>query len=586
MRRPVAVVLGVLAGLPLGAQQVTLPLAQFEELRAKADPQPDKPPVPPALFALEAAELTVEVGTGSARLATTLVLTLFAEGWQSVPVGEAGSFVAAEWGGLEGRIEAVKDRGWVLKARGKGRHTVRLTSVVQADRDETATVPTRRVQLVAPGAAVVTGKILVPADVAEVTLTGPGLVERSGDGRWSLLAAPRAALSIVLTGKRTTPERALLPLRFEATSATATKLSRTRLTVAGAIEVRVAQGRLPEVKVAVPAGYQVVAVRGAIAGWNVADGRLVVTPLEPIETALAVEVELAGEPKDSFAAPLLLVDGSARTLLYAKASLSGDGLLALADPGSVRPAEDREAQRLAPSVAAVPGPLLAVADPARPPLWLAEWAEKTEVLAAQIDKLVVDVAVGVTGHAVYQLWAEVRNRGAQQLSFAMPPGFELVLARRDGLAVAPGLAGPAGTAGLAVPLATGEAAQVVHLQGLLPLSLPAGQGDLSVPLPVLSVPASRVEMRVILPGGRSYALAEPARAGRVSTPQTRGARRNVSKLAQQVNLYQAPESVAGPGFLSVPAGFGVLEAAWSAVSPRPSPLVIRVKLFQEKAQWF
>jgi hypothetical protein len=146
--------------------------------------------------------------------------------------------------------------------------------------------------------------------------------------------------------------------------------------------------------------------------------------------------------------------------------------------------------------------------------------------------------------------------------------------------------GSAADAALAVPLASAAAAQLVHLQGQLPLVLPAGHGDLSVPLPVLSVPVSRVEMRVLLPGGRSYTLAEPARLGRVSTPQVRGARRNVSKLAQQVSLDQAAESAVGPVFLSSPGGFGAIEAAWSALSPRPSPLIIRVRPLAERPQWF
>src|SRR6185312_9794643 len=96
----------------------------------------------------------------------------------------------------------------------------------------------------------------------------------------------------------------------------------------------------------------------------------------------------------------------------------------------------------------------------------------------------------------YQLWAEVRNRGAQQLTFAMPAGFELASARRDVAAVTPGTAA---RGGLSVPLLTAETAQVVHVSGLLRLALPRDDGKLEVPLPSLSAPAARVEMRVILP---------------------------------------------------------------------------------------
>jgi hypothetical protein len=44
--------------------------------------------------------------------------------------------------------------------------------------------------------------------------------------------------------------------------------------------------------------------------------------------------------------------------------------------------------------------------------------------------------------------------------------------------------------------------------------------------------------------------------------------------------------VAGPSALLAPAGFGALQAAWSALSEKPSPLVIRVRPLQEKRPWF
>jgi hypothetical protein len=64
----------------------------------------------------------------------------------------------------------------------------------------------------------------------------------------------------------------------------------------------VAQGRLEELRIPVPAGFEVVGVKGPIAGWNVVDGKVVVTPLAPVESSLAVELELTGEPRDLGAA--------------------------------------------------------------------------------------------------------------------------------------------------------------------------------------------------------------------------------------------------------------------------------------------
>src|SRR6185503_13802848 len=96
------------------------------------------------------------------------------------------------------------------------------------------------------------------------------------------------------------PRRAQLPLRYEATTATATTLSRTRLQVLGWVEARVAQGRLETLRVPVPAGLEVADVRGSHAGWKVEAGTLVVTPLAPVEDTWTVEVEMNGAPRDKF----------------------------------------------------------------------------------------------------------------------------------------------------------------------------------------------------------------------------------------------------------------------------------------------
>lgn len=589
--------LALLAG-PAVAQQVTLPLADYEALRARAHPAGDPALAPPAPFAFETADLVIAADGDSARIVQTLGLALLAEGWQKVPLGEAGSFIAARFGDLEGRVE-VEENGWWLQVKGRGKHQVILESVVPVHRDETSTRPTWQLELRLPPAAVVKGRIEASGTVEtveDIELQGAGLIEREeSGGGWSFVAAPTAEpVSFTLRGRRTLPERAQLPLRFEATSATAAVLSRTRLEIQGWIEARVAQGRLSELRVPVPAGFEVVGVRGPIAGWNVKDGRLVITPLEPVESSLAVQLELASPPVDAFPSPLLVPDGSHRTVLLTKAGLRGDGLLELAEPGAVRAPAASESAGAADNVRGAPGAFMAVLDPARPPRWQAEWADRTEVLAVQVDRLLVDVAVGESGRAAYQVWMEVRNRGAQQLLVTPPPGFELVASHRGGEVVSPGSIGGAG-AGLAVPLSSGEATQVIHLAGLLPLGLPAGRGELLLPLPVLSAPAARVEVRLVLPGGRNYALADATRAGWIGAPpgqRERIARRDAvltsNRIAQQaLDLGPGAGAAAEPSSLfPAPPGFAQLQAVWSALSTAPEPLAVRADDEKEELKWF
>jgi hypothetical protein len=294
-------------------------------------------------------------------------------------------------------------------------------------------------------------------------------------------------------------------------------------------------------------------------------------------------MDLTGEPRDKFATPLLIPEGSSRTALFGKAFQQGDGLLNLADPGAARMPDDQEAARLPEALRSANGRLFIVTDPARPPVWEAEWAERTEMLAAQVDRLLVDVSVGEAGRASYQLWAEVRNRGAQQLSLVLPAGFELVEARRDGAAVAPGLANGA----VAVPLLTQEAPQVVHLLGVVPFSLPGTEGAFEVPLPALSAPAAKVEVRVVLPGGRSYELADATRAARVGGPPQAAARATDNAMARQVSWSprSASSTVNASLFPCLP-GFTLIGASWSALSATPSPLSLRAKDGKEKDEWF
>jgi hypothetical protein len=583
--------------LPLCAQQVTLPLARYEELRARANPDAVSAPAPPAPFALESVDLAITVGPTSARVVQSLTLTLYAPGWQTVPLGKAGSFVASRLGDLEGRVVAERD-GSALVVRGGGRHRVELESVLPVVRDEAATRPTWKLALETPGTAVVRGRLTAPPEIEGVAIEGAGLARRLPDGAWEIVGAPSAVLGLTLTGRQVLPERATLPLRFEVTSATATVLSRTAEKVHGWIEARVAQGRLERLVIPLPEGLKPVAVTGPLAGWNVEDGKLVITPLTPAETALAIELDLTGPPHDALVSPALVPEGSGRTLLFSRVALTGDGILELDASGGAggaggsagvgRIADEAEAARLPAAFRNAQGQLLVLPDPRRPPRWAVTWAEKTEVLAAQIDRLRVDVLVGESGRATYDLWAEVRNRGAQQLIFTLPAGFELAAGSRDGAEIATGVAGSAQA--LAVPLAAGEGAQVVHLRGVLPLALPEA-GDWTVPLPGLSAPAARVEVRALLPGGRTYTLADPGRAGTVGPPPVptspvaaSNANAAANQLSQQVAV--ATRRVVGAPPLARPAGFVEMQAAWSALSAAPAPLVFHVKSAKEKDPWF
>ena len=571
----------------LGAQ-VTMTLEEFNRLRQSAlEPPPVEDP-PPSPWALESADFAIEAGTGSARLRTTLALAVFAEGWQKVPLGNLGSITDLERpAGLEARIEGGQFPQ--LLVRGKGRFNVRLESVCPLEKDTAATRPTSVFSFSTPPAALLRGTLTAAPEVEEAVFAQGGLLTAAGPHKWSFLAGfdPGSVLVFNLYGRRVLPERALLPLRYEARVFTESTLSRTQLQVQAQVEATVAQGRLEELWLDLPKDLEVVAAEGGgLAGWKVEGGRLHVLPLAPVEESLRFVVRLRGKNTLAFASPLLALAGSRRTLQLVSAQLRGDGLLDLIEPGSARAATDNE---LAGLTVAPQSRVYALNDAARPPRFEAVWAEGTEVLAAQIDRLLVDVALGGSGRAAYQLWAEVRNRGTLSLELMLPPGFELIDADRDGEPVLPG---KNRRGYFEVPLFAGEDKQVVHLRGLMPLTLPAGKlGDLSLPLPSLSAPAARVETRLLLPPQHSAELADRSRAQPVGSPPSLPARHQLRQdvlksnvIAQQIWSSFAPQQQGA--FFSRPDGFSQIEAGWSALSSAPAPILLHLTRKTEVAPWF
>ncbi len=582
-RRALTVALVVLAAAA-AAQEVTLPLDRYDQLRALANPQPTPTPAPVVPLALEEARLEVAVAGGSARVVQRLTLSLLAGDWQRLPLPANGSLVAADLGGLAGRLEA--DGGWALVVRGEGRHEVRLESLVAVATDESSTRPTWRLDLALPQAAVVAGTLRAGAEVESLEVEEGGLDRgRDGQGRWSLVGSPGATMKLRLEGAARAVERATLPLRFGATTATRTVVSRTRRSVSAWVDLEVGQGRLTEVRVPLPEGLEVVTVGGdPVAGWDVVEGVLVVTPAAPVEGRLSLSIALAGDARAELSSPVLAPAGAARVRAVAAVALAGDGLLEMVDPGSGRLASSTDLEGLPAGLGLGGGHVVAVTEVARPPRWSVTWPDAAEVLAAQVDRLLVDVLAGEAGQAAYQVWAEVRSSGAPTLNLAMPAGFRLESAGRDGAALVPGLGGQ----GLVVPLAAGGDRQVVHLAGLVPLAVPAAAGRFSLPIPALSAPVSRVEVRLQLPGSRRCRLEPESRRGAVGpAPVARGAVfGSLSKLAQKAAAPAPVRTAAAAALYPEPPGFTRVEAAWSALASAPGPLEVAVEPAPGREEWF
>ncbi|MCB1036646.1 MAG: hypothetical protein KDD47_22665, partial [Acidobacteria bacterium] len=487
--KPLSFLLALALGAPGGgsAQEVTLPLERYDQLRAKAFAEAPEPPPPAVPVAFEEAMLEVEVGEARALVRQRLTLSVRGEAWQTLSLPALGTFVSAQLGDLEGVVRPGSP--WALHLTGEGRHQLVLESVVPVEEDTAAVRPTWHMELELPRAAAVRTEIVAAAGIDELEASAGALVVQQGKNRWSLVAEPGEVVALTLLGAAAAPERSDRPLAFEASVATAQEVRRTATRADAWITLRIRQGSLESVEIPLPEHLELVDVAGeSLGGWEVEEGRAKIQPRRPMTGEWEVRLSFAGPPVTTFSDLVLAPDGAASVRYFAKARVRGDGLLSLASPGSGRWAEARQEARLPLAFRETEGRTSAVADPGNPPRWEVSWADGAEVLAAQVDLLTVEVLVGESGRAFYQLWAEVRSSGAAALDVEAPAAFELTASHRDGVELTPGRQGTS----LRLPLRRADTPQIVYLAGFLPLPLPAGGGRFEVPLPSFSAPVAEV----------------------------------------------------------------------------------------------
>ena len=587
---------------PAYAQEVTMPLKAFDALRAKAKAVEAVETEAPVPWALERVDLQMHLRGEAVHTRQIADLVLWSEGWQDVPLPLVGSPMEVDWGGLEGRLHIPGSLAEaVLKVRGAGRHRVEIRSVTNLQTAEDAERSTRFWQLKSPMAGAVGGFIQLEHAEQEVSF-GNGLrvapvqgllTATEISGRHDLALAQGREITLRVLGPRVAPDLNNLPPRWNYELSSTLEVGRTGVSLSAFVVLNVLQGRLESSDFAIPEGFEVASVEGDDQGWDVKDGILTVF-WQKRDYGFTIQVEMKGTARDRLDDPILRpIQGEVRRHLIS-ATTRGDGLLELENAEVLRSAthEDKRAVGVGGDLFA--GRAFALKDPSTGPVWTVVWADSARVLSTQIDRLLIDVLVGRSGRAAYQFWAEVRNRGSGLLKIRPPRGFQWVSASRDGSPLVPGLS-QAGTSqgdgeSLAIAVDSGDQSRAIHLLGSIDLPLPDRDGVLKVPIPELSAPVARVEVRVSLPPGAGYKLREPSRRGAVGLPPRQEIDREnllqTNQMASQLAQY-VPETAVSEGELwLVPSGFSQVQAVWSALSPTPQPLQIVVETEREGSSWF
>jgi hypothetical protein len=142
---------------------------------------------------------------------------------------------------------------------------------------------------------------------------------------------------------------------------------------------------------------------------------------------------------------------------------------------------------------------------------------------------------------------------------------------------------------MVLPLSSSSSTEVLFVEGLVELDVPQGSGALTVPLPRLSAPAARVEVRLELPPGRRYELEDRSRLGGVGEKPVVVSDR--SSAADRLTEWLRTGPVGEDGrqlddLAEIPRNCVRIDASWSALTTSPDPLRLKVEGDRVAREWF
>ena len=587
MKVPAGVLFLVLATATIGmAQEVVLPLDRYDQLRHEAAWQPTPTPAPkfPLPWAVAEDEIEMTVGPKSARIRQKLQLTVFEAGAQEIPLPAVGRLLKSDLDASRGRITAGKDQ-WILHTKHTGRDRLELVSVLPVNRAPSAARPTWWVELPLPAVASVKIRVSHSPEMSTMEVVRGGVARRAADGSVLVLGKPSSTLRLRFLGATTAPVPERQALFVPVSTFTLTTLTPTRTKVRSWVEVRRLSGRLETLTLGVPPGMIVVSVSGtSLAAWH-QDGATLSLSLEDPEIDYGqFEVALSGPAVEEITTPVVVPRGLQVRTIAAAVTASNDGILEILDPATGHLASASERASMPSDFVEETGAPMVIGDPAVPPRWRVTRAQGTKVLACQIDRMVMDVLVGRNGTMALRCWASTRTTGATAVTLRLPPSSTIMEARRDGFPILPGLSHDQ----VSIPLVAREAAQVVHLAALVPVTWEAGV--LTIPVPAANAPIGRVEIRLVLPPGFRYELpADKTLDGSITLPKGGSpwyARGEPSRLLLEMAGVPQVEDRVTAGFFSQPPGYSVLQAGWNTLSAEPGELRIQTVPSRHRKEWF
>ncbi|HLZ49827.1 MAG TPA: hypothetical protein VKP61_03685 [Candidatus Acidoferrum sp.] len=489
---------------------VVLSLGDYRTLHARAYPPEREPEPPPVDATLTRVDYDLRIDGELASGRASLTVDVLKDGWVRVPI-PAGLLVREAK--LDGKLVSLAPF-----AAGKGSNQLcallsrpgRSVLLLDIALPVASNAGEESISLPSTPSGVTRASVRLPKQGVEIKLTGGLLADKTEsatESKW--LAYGRGNEPLAFTWKRKTEDhRSSQALRFRGSLTELTGLGEDTTTVVAEVNVEVTQGAAREVRISLPGKVTINQVAGAmVADWEMKDGQLAVTFLEPLEqTAKFIVSGETRSPRDGkIEIPLLRLLNAERDTGGVAVEVLGAGEIKEFKSEGL---ENADASDLGEVVASRQSTSLTAfrfrAGDAKTPRSLtvnvARYTPQA-VLMANIAEARYNVLITNEGKMLVQARYAVRNNQRNFLKITLPPGAMLWSASLAGKPIRPGQS-PDGSVLLPLEKShAGEespefAAEVVYISRGTAWN---DKGKFNLALPALDLPVSRTGLLVYHP---------------------------------------------------------------------------------------
>ena len=265
---------------------VVITIGDYKTLHAKAYPPEREPEAPPVDATLTRVDYDLRIDGDLATGRASLTVDVLKNGWVRVPIPRGLLVREAK---LDGKLVSLvpsvagKDSNQLSALLSRPGRAVLLLDIALP---VVSTAGEESISLPSTVSGVTRASVRLPRQGVDIKLTGGLLAEKSEPGaesKW--LAYARGNEPLTFSWKRKTEDhRSSQALRLRGSLTELTGLGEDTATIVAEVNIEVTQGAAREVRMALPERVTINQVAGAtVADWEMKDGQLAVTFLEPVE---------------------------------------------------------------------------------------------------------------------------------------------------------------------------------------------------------------------------------------------------------------------------------------------------------------